>query len=480
MPRITATFSNPGSVPNEALWVEATKGVGIQETGLASTAIVGSDDGGNYLGSGLPVFAQGDLASDSGVIRVELSVDLPNPSNDGSKFLGSLVRVLMPVSSTLDPGSEVEGAGGYDPTVTFQYMTVDLRRDEDDTLTLSVYLTDPSLSLLGVEADHYLVASNNLGTVSGNCTGRFVVECGPRYVRAWWCTHASKAYPAFMRRTPDVGAYVPWIELERWGMCTERGKIRQVLLVRRVNDDDDQVFDVGYPRGLKIEAVTDDDIPATVLPAARERAVLLGYEVPHQTKRRRCAMMVTTAGPGTTGRLADTFSQRLDAAQTIIGVPDSEVHVISIASIADNLTGAGAGAAVVLIDSDPDAGPNAGIGCGRSTVEEGGEIFFVGPEAAQNSSFTHAQQDYVSSGGARESYSQTSNRNRRSWSLGVDMRPTKHLRRAEMAVAAGVMSRPIWIRPPLEARPIAAFVTSMSHSLTGDNNCAVKLSVEET
>lgn len=479
MPRTSVNFDSDtvGGSPNPELWDQSPHGLGAQGLTVTSPPIVRRDSFGKHLGPGLPVLGKAKLLPTSRIGRVEVIGDVPAvPANS----LATILRLIMPISAALAPGPSSSGFTAYDPLSAYQYLAVDVRRGKDDGMSLVAYLTDPATSIGGIQLNGAMVARASLNPAIDDEKGRLVVECGPRYLRAWWIRGGDPRINKFKRRVaPTLGAMIPSIEFEDWGVCTQGGKIRSASVVCASGDEDDVALEmIPVPASLSLTA--EDGLPDRSTGASRERLAIARHEVPHETKRRRGALIYMLSGPGATGRLADSFCPRLDAAQTLIPVPDGDLTSISVSTFADELCGAASEIVATIVDVDPDDGPAGGIGSGRSSMDDGGEIFFCSPEASQTSQMTLSQQDYASEQGAREAFTQISNRSHRSWGLDINCRPVKHLRRAELAVGAAVMSRPIWIRAPLEGRPISAFITSFSHRIEQVNSCVISASIEET
>jgi hypothetical protein len=428
---VPISFDALGSLPAEA-WSD---GEAIGDAGLAVVLppVVEEDASGTYLGAGTTVLARGDLSPLSQATRVTLTVELAATGK---------ARVVLPYNA--DAGN---------------YAVLELKRRTDNKAELTIFLTDPLGSL-----SMWTAAIAKPGT-SAAIAGLLTVEAGPRFLRAWW----DPAGRRVMRRTPDVGAYIPEIEHGAWGVCGFASKVRSIELETPLSPGDDP--------GCRLTAVEEASVASDVHDAST--AVLIRYDVVPHTKSRRAQLCVASYGASSDGVVADTLSHRLDPSQTIVLIPPGQDVVLAACSIAESRSGIHHSELTVNVDGDPSGSLTGGIGSGRATLAVGGEGFLdPGIILASKTQMVAEQDDLVSDTGGQEERQQVASRQRRAWEIGGRLKGGS-VRRIERLIGACGGIRPAWFVPPLTHWPVAVITPGVRHDTEGLNRVESTLSPME-
>lgn len=417
----TVDFSefSSGDSPLGPRWEDAA---GTGDGGLsAGSPKVLADAAGLYLRPGTTLLASGDLLPAAQVTRTTIDVEL---------LASATLRVLLPCSLL----------GG-------SLAALDLVRRSDDDAELRVLLTDP---LAGQTL--WMAAIAKPGT-SAAVRGLLTVEAGPLFLRAWWDPDASR----YTRRTPDIGAALPMIEHERWGLAGagELCKVRSVELETPLEAQ----ADPGCPL-----AVTEDDGESWL---DRSSAALVRYQVVGAARARRSQVAVAAYGEFSGGAVADSIAHRLDSRQTIALIPVDEDVTIAAGTLAEGRSGIASAEVVARISGDPSGSAVGGIGSGRASLAAGGEAFLdPGIILSSGSSMLAEQQDLVSDTGGEEAREQVASRQRRAWDLRTRM-GFRAVRKVERMVAACGAARPAWFLPPLTGWPVPVVVPDIRHDAAG-------------
>lgn len=410
--------------------VEAVPAEIVIELISTGAPVVGQDASGLYIGPGTAVIASGELEPCGPITRITMGLNLAD---------GGLVRVLLPYADQQ------------------RYGVLEVTRTGAE-VRMVVYVADPLVST------HMAVAASPmLGALDGN--GRITVECGPRFLRAWWGRLAG----TWHRSTPDVGAYIPEIDQASWGFLSFGAMIRDISIDRRPTEgaDTDRLKLIGE-RDEGVELPQDDT----------STAVLLTYLVAAQTSRRRGEVCVQASADSTCS-VADSIFHRVDPTQTIVLLPPGSQTSMRVSTLGEMVSGPSSGTLNVTPTGDPTSGLDGGIGSGRTDLTPGGELCLELPLVlAEGSSVEHAMIDQASETGGREAYDQIASRQLRTWGLKAKVRPTQ-ARLAERVTAAAGGARPVWMLPPLEGWPVAVTVPGISHRTPTHNVIQVDMTARE-
>lgn len=428
-------FAVGAEVTGEGDWIASLDGVGTSGTSVSGAPTVAEDSTGKYLGPGEAIMADpdGSLAPATQITRVGVTVELPS--------VGALVRLVMPYSELLDGVDDSAGLGLEDEDFV-QYVIVEAKRGSSG-LELRAWLYDP---FTGRTHWPLGVATSTTSAASGTLT----VECGPSFIRAWWHTGRLNR-----RTAPDLGVYCPATDHLTWGLLTDGGRVRSVLVETDPTD--------GLEHLYRLEAEVDDpdSVEGEVFDSAR--VALATYVAHSQPHRRRALVGLGIYGAGSDGTLADTTFRRADPGQTLVLSPADATVSLGVWTLSDRLAGPGS-ELVSFVASDDPAGTDGGIGSGRATLDAGGEMAMEVKVVRRESVAGYAQSDMISETGGREVRVQIASLQRREWQIAATVIP-EHVRRFERMLGASGGVRPIWIIPPGERCPVAVTIDGLNHSL---------------